>query len=122
MKALLIEALMPLLATFLAVFIPALMTLALNRFKEWTGIEIEARQREALQSALGNGVRLMLAGALSKEHAIDYVVASVPDALKGLKVESRARIEELLQPHIFAQAAASASPAAHTYLARDEPK
>ncbi|OJF91714.1 hypothetical protein AX761_21935 [Rhizobium sp. 58] len=121
MKTLLIEALMPLLATLISIIVPSLLALLYQRFAQWTGIEIEARQREALQSALANGVRLMLRG-LSKEHAIDYVVASVPDALKGLKVDGRARIEELLEPHIAAQAASAITPLAHAYLARDMPK
>lgn len=121
MKALLVEALMPLVATLLSVFVPAVMAMAYTRFSKWTGIEIEARQREALQSALANGVRLMI-GGMTKDHAIDYVLASVPDALKGLKVEDRTRLEELLEPHILAQAAARMLPSAHSYDARAEPK
>ena len=46
----------------------------------------------------------------------------VPDALKGLKVEDRTRLEELLEPHILAQAAARMLPSAHSYDARAEPK
>jgi hypothetical protein len=104
MKALILEAVMPLVATLLSIFVPAIMTLAYSRFQKWSGIEIESRQREALQSALANGVRLMICG-LSKDHAIDYVVGSVPDALKGLKVD-RSRIADLIEPHILAQKAA----------------
>ena len=53
-------------------------------------IEIEARHREALHSALMTGVRYALARGLQAredvtEATVDYVRTSVPDALTGLK-------------------------------------
>lgn len=52
------------------------------------GIEIEARHREALHSALTTGARLALDGKLTGKAAvdlaIDYARASVPDAIRAL--------------------------------------
>ena len=54
------------------------------------GIEIEARHREALHSALMTGVRHALARGLQEreaaaEAAVNYVRTSVPDALRALR-------------------------------------
>lgn len=55
--------------------------------RKW-GIEIEARHREALHSALTTGARLALDGQLTGKAAvdlaIDYARASVPDAIRAL--------------------------------------
>lgn len=55
--------------------------------KRW-GIDIEARHREALHSALMSGVRAALAKGLSGQAAIqaavDHATSSVPDAMRGL--------------------------------------
>lgn len=52
------------------------------------GIEIEARHREALHSAMMTGAQLALDGDLSGDAAkrlvLDYVRASVPDAIRWL--------------------------------------
>lgn len=56
--------------------------------RKW-GIEIEARHREALQSALLNGARLALRHELTGKAAVDlilnYIRSSVPDAVGNLK-------------------------------------
>ncbi len=56
--------------------------------KERWGIEVEARHREALHSALFSGVRAALARGLNGQAAIEAAVAyaarSVPDALAKL--------------------------------------
>lgn len=97
MKQLLIEALAPVVSAMLAIVIPALLAGLFTSIKKWTGVEVEARHREALQSALANAARLMAAGA-SRAAGIDYVKKSVPDALKVLNATDR--IGELLAPHV----------------------
>ena len=69
------------------------------------GVDIEARHREALQSALLNGARLALDRQLTGKAAIDLVLtfirASVPDAIGNLKATpevltdlARAKLEQ----------------------------
>lgn len=99
MKQLIIEALLPAAVTLATALIPIMIGFALDRFHKWTGIEIEARHREALQSALANAARLILAGATRSE-GVSYVMSSVPDALKALKVDGAGKIEGLLEPHL----------------------
>ena len=62
------------------------------------GIEIEARHREALHSALMTGVRHALARGLQgreavSEAAVNYVRTSVPDALRALKPEPQQLVD-----------------------------
>ena len=62
------------------------------------GIEIEARHREALHSALMTGVRYALSRGLQDrktvaEAAVDYVRSSVPDALRALRPGSHQLVE-----------------------------
>lgn len=58
------------------------------QFTRFTGIQIEARDREAFQSALRNGALLALSKGLSGTPAAalvqGYVQSSVPDALRRL--------------------------------------
>lgn len=53
------------------------------------GIDIEARHREALHSALMTGAHLALSGNLSRDAAVQLVLshvrASVQDALRALR-------------------------------------
>ena len=69
------------------------------------GVDIEARHREALQSALLNGARLALDRQLTGKAAIDLVLtfirSSVPDAIGNLKATpevltdlARAKLEQ----------------------------
>ncbi len=99
-----VEAVRPALTEFAVGVILALLALAYRRISAWTGIEIEARHREALQSALANGVRAAMAqgGGMDVERVIDlasgYVERSVPDALAALKVDY-GKLRVLLEPH-----------------------
>lgn len=97
MKQIIIEALVPVVSAVLAIVVPAALGWFLTRFQMWTGMAIEAKHREALQSALANAGRLLATGA-TKAAAIDYVRQSVPDALKALKAHDR--VEDLLAPHL----------------------
>jgi hypothetical protein len=93
------QVIQPLVATLASILIPLIVAYAANRFRAWTGIEIEARHREALQSALANAARIVLASGRMID-GISYVNASVPDALKALKVTGDEHVEDLLAPHV----------------------
>lgn len=99
MKEFVTEALLPLVATLAATIIPLLAAFIAERFRQWTGLEMEARHREALQSALANAARMIVAGA-TKQAGVEYVLSSVPDALRAFKIDDDLRIEGLLEPHI----------------------
>lgn len=67
------------------------------------GLEIEARHREALHSAVMSGVRLALqrGGTNSTgivEDAVGYVRRSVPDAVRSLKADE-ALLRDLVEGH-----------------------
>ncbi len=75
--------------------------------RKW-GIEIEARHREAMHSALLTGAQLAMKHELTGKAAVDlilrYVVSSVPDAIKGLGAShevmtdlAKAKIEQVAQ-------------------------
>ena len=97
MRQLFLEAFLPVFAALAWALIPVLVAFIADRVRLWTSIEIEARHREALQSALANAARIVLAGGSTLD-GIQYVEKSVPDALKALKAEHR--VGELLKPHI----------------------
>lgn len=92
------DAVLTALAPHLLELIAAILTLiigwlAVEARTRW-GIEIEARHREALHSALMTGVRHALARGLQErdavaEAAVEYVRISVPDALRALKPETQ---------------------------------
>lgn len=99
----------------LGLAITALLTWAANELHKRTGIDIEARHREALQSALLNGVKFALqkAGWLPNTplpanllgFATSYVSSSVPDALAHFKIDPAvptglAVLERLITPHL----------------------
>nr|WP_298095898.1 hypothetical protein [uncultured Shinella sp.] len=89
---------------------PILISLIAAMVYRWTGIQVEEKHMRALQSALGNGARLLLTGH-TIDDAVDYVERSVPDALATFRAAGdRERIEELLAPHIAAIVPASTSP------------
>ena len=94
----LLDQIRPAIAEIAVILVTALAGLAVQRFRAWTGIEIEGKHREALQSALANGARIAVDEGL--DSAVDYVLRSVPDALDALGAGSRWRIEELLAPHV----------------------
>ena len=97
----LFEQLRPLIADAVYIIVGFLVTIAVARFQQWTGMQIEGRHREALQSALANAARLAVAGErIEIREAIDYVARSVPDALAHFGAQSEGRIRDLLEPHI----------------------
>jgi hypothetical protein len=109
----LLDAIRPALSELAIAVMLAVLSLAYRRFSAWTGIQIEARHREALQSALANGIRSAMqpGGQLDVDRVIDdamgYVERSVPDALAHFKVGHN-RLRELLQPHAAAALKAAA--------------
>ncbi|MGC9449333.1 hypothetical protein [Cereibacter johrii] len=84
----LLTALAPSLLDLVGVALTALIGLATVRFQRWTGIQIEARHREALHSAIMTAARVAVARKLAPDAATEfvstYVRDSVPDALKQL--------------------------------------
>ncbi|MEA5162604.1 hypothetical protein U5903_17640 [Cereibacter johrii] len=84
----LLTALAPSLLDLAGVVLTALIGFATLRFQRWTGIQIEARHREALHSAIMTAARVAVARGLTRDVATEfvsaYVRASVPDALKRL--------------------------------------
>ncbi|RHZ90456.1 hypothetical protein D1114_23105 [Cereibacter sphaeroides] len=85
----LLIALTPSLLDLAGVALTALIGFATVRFQRWTGIQIEARHREALHSAIMTAARVAVARGLTREVASEFVAAyvrtSVPDALKRLQ-------------------------------------
>lgn len=98
----------------LGLAITALLTWAASEFKKRTGIDIEARHREALQSALMNGIlyAMQKAGWVPGQptthllgDARTYVERSVPEALRQFGIDTvtttgRAALDRLLTPHL----------------------
>ncbi|MFQ6777624.1 hypothetical protein V6Z69_20710 [Cereibacter sphaeroides] len=84
----LLTALAPSLLDLAGVALTALIGFATVRFQRWTGIQIEARHREALHSAIMTAARVAVARGLTREVATEFVSsyarASVPEALKRL--------------------------------------
>lgn len=84
----LVTAVTPLLIELLAIVLMAALTWAAARGKRKFGIDIEAKHRDALHSALMTGARLaaarQLTGAGALQLILDYVRKSVPDALATL--------------------------------------
>lgn len=81
-------ALAPHLPTLMeAVLIPFVIAICVRGMKT-LGLDMEAKHRAALHSALTTGAQLALKHELTGKTAVDlilrYVVASVPDAIKGL--------------------------------------
>lgn len=64
--------------------------------KEKWGIEIEAKHREALHSAIMSGIRAALGqgltGSAAIEAAVEHATASVPDAIAALNPASQVLI------------------------------
>lgn len=84
----LVAAVTPLLIDLLAIVLMAALTWAAAWGKRKFGIDIEAKHRDALHSALMTGARLAAARQLTGPGALqlilDYVRNSVPDALATL--------------------------------------
>ena len=95
-----IDAIMPQLLAILAALLTAAIGWAATRFAQKTGIDIEARHREALHSALITGPQLAIRGKLTGSAAtaltLDCVAKSVPDAIAKL-APSQAVLADLAQ-------------------------
>mgnify|MGYP003148949502 CR=1 FL=1 len=82
-------AAMPLLLQALSAVLMALLLWAGNTARERWGMEISARRREALHSALMSGILAALGRGLSGQDAvraaIDHATKSTPDAIRKLK-------------------------------------
>lgn len=102
------------LVPVIGLVISTLIGIGLAMLKQRTGIDIEARHREALQSALLNGVlyALQKAGWMQGDDtakllplARGYVLGSVPDALKSFGIDAatsvgQAALDRLLTPKL----------------------
>lgn len=88
MKEIIVAAAPGLIELF-GVVLAALLGWAANTARKRWGIEIEAKHREALHSALMTGAQLALKHELTGRTAIDlvlrYIASSVPGAIEGLK-------------------------------------
>ena len=84
---------MPIILQLIAAGLGTLLIWVANTAKARWGIEIEARHREALHSALMSGIRNALGGGLTGQAAINaaisYAARSVPDAIAKLDPEAR---------------------------------
>lgn len=79
----------PHIIELLGVLLTLLIGIATQALRRWTGIEIEARHREALHSAIMSGVEAAMAHGAGdvqtvKRAAIEHANASVPDAIRAL--------------------------------------
>ncbi|MDF3606353.1 hypothetical protein PE067_09495 [Paracoccus sp. DMF-8] len=87
-----IAAITPGLVEILGVLLTGIIAWAASKAREKWGIDIEARHRDALQSALMTGARLALANELTGKDAINlilnYVRQSVPDAIGKLNPDA----------------------------------
>ncbi len=101
-----IDAATPHLLDLLGLVLTGIIGWAASKARQKWGVEIEARHREALHSALLTGAQLALKHELSGKTAIDlvlrYIRESVPDAISGLDASpavltdlAKAKIEQL---------------------------
>jgi hypothetical protein len=85
-------AVQPALPELLGVVVTVAVTNATRYAKRKWQIDIEARHRDALQSALANGAVLAIERKLTADAAVRLIVAyarqSVPDAIKTLRPAS----------------------------------
>ncbi|MDS9467363.1 hypothetical protein RGQ15_07215 [Paracoccus sp. MBLB3053] len=83
------HAVLPQLLEIAGLILTGVLTWAAAKAKAKWGIEIEARHREALHSAIMTGINLALSKGLTAQAAVDaalnYAVKSVPDAIGALK-------------------------------------
>lgn len=107
-----IDPIRPYVMEVTSVAIAGLVGWAARRVHQLTGLNIEARHREALQSALENGARLVLdrltrsasgrtvpVGNAILEDGVEYVLRSVPDAVRFFGLTPQ-RLGELLRPKL----------------------
>lgn len=108
-----LDPIRPYLAEIASIAVAAFVAWIARRVHALTGLNIEARHREALQSALENGARLVFdrvtRGADGKaipvgnavlETGVEYVLRSVPDAVRYFGLTPQ-RVGELLRPKLL---------------------
>ncbi|OJY26212.1 MAG: hypothetical protein BGP11_13120 [Rhodobacterales bacterium 65-51] len=85
----LVQALLPHALEILGAVLTVLIGWAADAARRNWGIQIEAKHREALQSALLTGSRMAiqrgLSGHVAAEAAVGYAQSSVPDAIRALR-------------------------------------
>jgi len=106
-----LEILAPVVVSLLTILIPAAGALVVRLFKK-AGLDVEARQREAFQTALRNAALLSIGMGMGKAGqiaAVEYVRQSAGDAAKsfGLSDED---IAAKLAPHVTAAALTARNP------------
>ncbi|WP_323781909.1 hypothetical protein [Leisingera sp.] len=85
-----LQELMPVLVSGLSVILSALIGAAAHKANRRWGLDIEARHREALHSAIMSGIQAAIeegpeeAAEVLISSAVDYARASVPDAISRL--------------------------------------
>jgi hypothetical protein len=110
LTAIALEIITPLLSIIAAAVAPLIVAAIVRLFNK-LGMEVEAKHREALQSALRNAALVTVQKALErnvdgnltaieavKGPALEYIRKSVPDAVKKFKLDDE-RIKQLLEPH-----------------------
>lgn len=106
------EAVMPQLVLLISAVLTALLGWLTTMVREKWNIEIEAKHRDALHSAIMTGVLVALkqnlTGPAAVSVALDHVKKSVPDALKKLGPSTeiltnlaKSKIEELSLPPVL---------------------
>lgn len=98
------EALLPAILPVIGLVITAILQRAAATAQARWGIEIEARHREALHSALMTGITAALSRGLGTRAAIDaaltYAAGSVPDAIAAL-APSGQTLQELAEAKLL---------------------
>lgn len=93
-------AVLPHLLEIINILLAGLVAWVANVARKKFGIDMEARHREALQSAMMNGARLAFDRKLDLKAAVElilsYVRASVPDAIRALNPSGKL-LEDLAQ-------------------------
>jgi hypothetical protein len=91
------ELVRPYLVELIGLLVAGVIAWAVQRFHALTGIQIEARRREALQSALTNAAVVAL--ERGTHFGVEYVKRSVPDAVRYFNLTDKG-IERQLEPHL----------------------
>lgn len=85
-----LDILEPYLVSAFGVVVSALLAIATRQLTKWTGIEIEAKHRQALHEAIVSGVHSAVKHGIETgsgtfyAHVMAHVRESVPDAYKTL--------------------------------------
>ncbi|WAP67241.1 hypothetical protein [Jiella pelagia] len=110
----------PIYGAVIAILVPIALAYALKLLRDKTGIEIEAKDREALQSALQSAALTVIRKqgtsaltSMAEDTIVNYVRDSVPDAVRRLGKSgtiSDAKILKLAAPKLEAAARAGDAP------------